>query len=130
MPSVSSFTIFGQAFLLGGGTDRVPAAVSSICFNQQGDLLLVGYANGTLCLWDVTRGSLAKSVVGEHNVAIVHTLFLGQDAPAARHLKAISGDCKGLVLLHTFSQQLVPLLRRFSVTTQVIDASCFSSCSI
>lgn len=110
-----------QAVLLGGVTDKVGAAVTSLCFNQQGDLLLVGYANGVLCLWDVSRQSVTK--VAEHTLAIVHTLFLGQDAPAARYFRAISGDCKGKVALHTFSQQMLPLLRRFSVTTQVYKIS-------
>jgi hypothetical protein len=72
-------------------------------------------------LWDVSRRSMSKMMSTEHSEAIVHTLFLGQDAPGARSLRAISGDCKGRLLLHAFSQQmLMPLLRRFSVETQVI----------
>ncbi len=111
-----------QAFFLGGSIDKVGPAVSAICFNQQGDLLLAGYTNGTVSLWDVTRRTVAKTISGEHNAAIVHTLFLGQESGAGRHLKAITGDCRGLVLLHTFT--VVPFVRRFSVTTQVcIDTS-------
>lgn len=63
---------------------------------------------------------MSKVMTTEHSEAIVHTLFLGQDAPGARSLRVISGDCKGRLLLHAFSQQIMPLLRRFSVETQVI----------
>lgn len=107
-----------QAFFLGGGIET-KEPVSSLCFSHQGDLLLVGYANGILRLWDVSRRSMSKVMTTEHSEAIVHTLFLGQDAPGARSLRVISGDCKGRLLLHAFSQQIMPLLRRFSVETQV-----------
>lgn len=108
-----------QAFFLGGGIET-KEPVSSLCFSHQGDLLLVGYANGTLRLWDVSRRSMSKMMSTEHSEAIVHTLFLGQEAPGARNLRVISGDCKGRLLLHAFSQQMVPLIRRFSVETQVL----------
>eukprot|EP01018_Ginkgo_biloba_P013146 Gb_27586 [translate_table: standard] len=107
-----------KAFTLGLPVERSQPNVTSMCFNQQGDLLLVGYGNGSLTLWDVQRATAAKVITGEHSAAIVHTLFLGQDLQNARQFKAISGDCKGLVLLHTFVA--VPLLRRFSVTTQCL----------
>ncbi|CAM6071281.1 unnamed protein product [Sphagnum tenellum] len=107
-----------KAFFLGGSIDKVGPAVSAICFNQQGDLLLAGYTNGTVSLWDLTRRTVAKTISGEHSAAIVHTLFLGQESGAGRHLRAITGDCRGLVLLHTFT--VVPFVRRFSVTTQCL----------
>ncbi|XP_073396316.1 uncharacterized protein [Physcomitrium patens] len=108
-----------KAFFLGGGIET-KEPVSSLCFSHQGDLLLVGYANGTLRLWDVSRRSMSKMMSTEHSEAIVHTLFLGQEAPGARNLRVISGDCKGRLLLHAFSQQMVPLIRRFSVETQCL----------
>lgn len=86
------------------------AAVTSMCFNQLGDLLLVGYLDGNLTVWDVQRATAAKVITGEHAAPVVHTLFLGQ-------FKAVTGDAKGLVFLHTIS--LVPLLNRYSVKSQV-----------
>ncbi|KAH9322060.1 hypothetical protein KI387_016699, partial [Taxus chinensis] len=106
------------AFTLGSPVEKSQPAVTSMCFNQQGDLLLVGYGNGSLTLWDLQRQTVAKIITGEHSSPIVHTLFLGQDLQNARQFKAISGDSKGLVLLHTFV--VLPLLRRFSVTTQCL----------
>lgn len=77
----------------------------------------MGYSNGSVILWDLTRAVIAKSITTEHSEAIVHAVFLWQDYQAARQMKAITGDCKGLVLLHTFT--IVPLLRRVTLTTQV-----------
>jgi hypothetical protein len=91
--------------------------VSSMCFNQQGDLLLVGYSNGHLILWDVPKANVIRTLEKEHPVAVVHTLFLGQDVPGARNFKAITSDSKGLTLLHTFT--MVPVLRRYTVNTTV-----------
>ncbi|KAG1338493.1 hypothetical protein COCNU_04G007990 [Cocos nucifera] len=42
----------------------------------------------------------------------------GQDSQVTRQFKAVTGDSKGLVSLHTFS--VVPLLNRFSVKTQCL----------
>ncbi|KAJ7567914.1 hypothetical protein O6H91_01G011900 [Diphasiastrum complanatum] len=107
-----------KAFFLGNVMDKSNTAVTSICFNPQGDMLLAGYANGALTLWDVARATIAKAVTGEHTAVVVHTVFLEHDLSTTRHLRAISADCKGLVLLHTFT--VVPLLRRYSVTTQCL----------
>ncbi|GLJ14759.1 hypothetical protein SUGI_0239380 [Cryptomeria japonica] len=107
-----------KAFSLSSPIEKSQAAVTSMCFNQQGDLLLVGYGNGCLTLWDLQRQTAAKVISGEHSSPIVHTLSLGQDPQNARQYKAISGDSKGVVLLHTFV--VFPLLRRFSVTTQCL----------
>ncbi|CAM6085101.1 unnamed protein product [Calypogeia fissa] len=95
-------------------------SVSSMCFSQQGDLLLVGYSNGHLVLWDVPKANVIKTLEKEHSVAIVHTLFLGQDIPGARNFKAITSDSKGLTLLHTFTVLPVPVLRRYTVNTSCI----------
>lgn len=104
--------------VLGFQGDRSHAAVTSICFNQQGDLLLAGYADGHVTVWDMQRASVAKLITGEHTAPIVHTLFLGQDPQVTRQFKAVTGDCKGLVLLHNIS--VVPLFSRFTIKTQVI----------
>ncbi|KAJ8763875.1 hypothetical protein K2173_003657 [Erythroxylum novogranatense] len=45
-------------------------------------------------------------------------MFLGQEYQASRQFKAVTGDSKGLVLLHAFS--VVPLINRFSIKTQCL----------
>ncbi|KAM3746639.1 hypothetical protein ACB098_06G216300 [Castanea mollissima] len=104
--------------MLGLQGDRSHAPVTSMCFNQQGDLLLSGYGDGHITVWDVQRSSSAKVITGEHTTPVVHTLFLGQDSQVTRQFKAVTGDSKGLVLLHAFS--VVPLLNRFSIKTQCL----------
>ncbi|KAF5201636.1 Vacuolar protein sorting-associated protein 8-like protein [Thalictrum thalictroides] len=98
--------------------DKSHSPVTSLCFNPQGDLLLAGYGNGHIIVWDVQRAATAKVITGEHTAPVVHTLFLGQEFQVTRQFKAVTGDCKGLVLLHTFS--VVPLLNRFSIKTQCL----------
>lgn len=93
--------------------DKSHASVTSLSFNMQGDLLLVGHANGFLALWELSsKGGSSKSVNAEHNAAIVHTAFL-----CTRYQKAISADCKGLVLLHSISWGA---FGRYSITTQCL----------
>ncbi|GMI98953.1 vacuolar protein sorting 8 [Hibiscus trionum] len=104
--------------LLGLQGDRSLAPVTSMCFNQPGDLLLAGYGDGHVTVWDVQRASATKVITGEHNAPVIHTLFLGQDSQVTRQFKAVTGDSKGLVLLHAFS--VVPLLNRFSINTKCL----------
>ncbi|XP_078448390.1 transducin family protein / WD-40 repeat family protein isoform X2 [Wolffia australiana] len=104
--------------LLGSYGDRPYASVTSMCFNPQGDLLLVGCSDGRLTVWDVQKASYIKIIHGEHAAPVVHVLFLGQDLQATRQFKVVTGDSKGLVLLHTFSG--VRLLNLFSVKTQCL----------
>ncbi|KAK4743512.1 hypothetical protein SAY87_001513 [Trapa incisa] len=104
--------------MLGLQVDRSYAAVTSLSFNQQGDLLLAGYGDGHITVWDVQRGSAAKIITGEHTTPVVHAFFLGQDSQVTRQFKAVTGDSNGLVLLHSFS--VVPLLNRFSIKTQCL----------
>ncbi|XP_057533278.1 uncharacterized protein LOC130811119 isoform X2 [Amaranthus tricolor] len=101
---------------LGMQADRSQAPVMSICFNQQGDLLLAGYGDGHIVLWNVRRGTVVKVITGGHKAPVVHTLFLGQDPQVTRQFKAITGDSKGLVQLHDFSSAMLGL----SVTTKCL----------
>ncbi|KAL5792140.1 hypothetical protein ACOSP7_000734 [Xanthoceras sorbifolium] len=107
-----------KMLMLGLQGDRSHAPVTSMSFNQQGDLLLAGYGDGHITVWDVLRASVAKIITGEHTAPVVHTFFLGQDSQVTRQFKAVTGDSKGLVLLHSFS--VVPLLNRFSIKTQCL----------
>ena len=66
-----------QMSMLGLQGDRSHAPVTSMCFNQQGDLLLAGYGDGHITVWDVQRSSSAKVITGEHTTPVLHTLFLG-----------------------------------------------------
>lgn len=63
------------------------------------------------------KATAAKVITGEHTAPIVHAAFLGQDPQVTRQFKVITGDSKGLILLHAIS--VVPLLFRFSIKTQV-----------
>lgn len=103
--------------MLGSQGEKSHSPVTSMCFNQQGDLLLAGYGDGHLTLWDVPKATAVKTVVGEHTAPVVHTLFLGQDSQVTRQFKAVTGDSKGLVLLHAVS--VVRVLNIFTFKTQV-----------
>ncbi|KAJ4847458.1 hypothetical protein Tsubulata_019162 [Turnera subulata] len=107
-----------KMLMLGLQGDKSYAPVSSMCFNQQGDLLLAGYGDGHITVWDVQRASAVKVITGEHTAPVVHALFLGQDFQVTRQFKAVTGDCKGRVLLHAFSAVL--LLNRFTIKTQLL----------
>ncbi|KAK1273312.1 hypothetical protein QJS04_geneDACA010854 [Acorus gramineus] len=109
----------GKISVLGSHGEKSQSSVTSMCFNQQGDLLLVGYGDGHLTVWDVQRAVAAKLITGEHTSPVVHAFFIQQDSHFTRQYKAVTGDSKGLVLLHTFS--VVPfLLNRFSIKTQCL----------
>ncbi|XP_073012447.1 uncharacterized protein [Typha latifolia] len=113
--------IDSKVLIFGTHGEKVQSSVTSMCFNQQGDLLLAGYGDGHLTVWDVQKVAAAKVIIGEHTAPVVHALFLGQDSQVTRQFKAITGDSKGLVVLHTFSVfSVVPLLNRFSVKTQCL----------
>mgnify|MGYP000255803162 CR=1 FL=1 len=102
-----------QPILL-SSADKSHSSVTSLGFSMQGELLLVGHANGFLALWELSaKGGFSKPVNVEHNAAIMHTAFL-----CTRYQRAITADCKGLVLLHTVSWST---FGRYSVTkTQVL----------
>ncbi|KAJ9171579.1 hypothetical protein P3X46_014929 [Hevea brasiliensis] len=116
--SYSTDNMDSKMLILGVQGDRSHAPVTSMCFNQLGDLLLAGYGDGHITVWDVQRASAAKVITGEHMAPVVHALFLGQDSQVTRQFKAVTGDSKGLVLLHAFS--VVPLLNRFTIKTQCL----------
>ncbi|XP_031498965.1 uncharacterized protein LOC116263380 isoform X2 [Nymphaea colorata] len=113
----SADNLDSKVFMLSSQGDKSHSPVTSLCFSQQGDLLLVGYGSGNLTVWDVQKGSAVKTIA-EHNAPVIHTLFLGQDSQVTRQYKAVTGDCKGLLLLHAFS--VFPLLNTFSVNTKCL----------
>ncbi|KAF7104037.1 hypothetical protein CFC21_104966 [Triticum aestivum] len=86
--------------------EKTQSPVTAMCFNPQGDLLLVGYGDGHMTIWDVQKATAAKVIYGEHTGAVVHVCFIHQS-------KAITGDSKGLVLMHTFS--IIPVINRLTV---------------
>lgn len=91
--------------------------VSSLSFNQQGDLLLVGYSKGQIILWDVHKASMGRHIENNNGVPIVHAVFVGQDVTASRTIRAITADSRRQTLLLNFTQ--IPVLRRFSLNTAV-----------
>lgn len=104
--------------MLGLQGDNSHPAVTSMCFNQPGDLLFAGYSDGRIVVWDLQKGAAVKVVTGIHDGPIVHLLYLGQDSQVTRLYRVVSGDSKGLVWLITFS--VVPWVNRFSFSTTVI----------
>uniref|UniRef100_A0A1J3JRI7 Vacuolar protein sorting-associated protein 8-like protein n=1 Tax=Noccaea caerulescens TaxID=107243 RepID=A0A1J3JRI7_NOCCA len=102
---------------LGLQGERSHSPVTSVCFNQQGSLLLAGYYDGHVTVWDVQRASVAK-VITEHTAPVVYAFFLGRDLQGSRQFKAITSDTKGVVFKHTFSWTM--LLNMYSVKTQCL----------
>ncbi|KAL8062990.1 hypothetical protein ABFX02_02G181400 [Erythranthe guttata] len=98
---------------LGLQGDRSHVPVTSMCFNQQGDLLFAGYGDGHYTVWDVQKASALK-VITEHRAPVVHMLYLGQDTQVTRQFNVVSGDSNGVVKLIRFS--VVPWLNRISYT--------------
>ncbi|KAK4425213.1 Vacuolar protein sorting-associated protein 8 [Sesamum alatum] len=103
----------GKMMSLGLQGDRSHVPVTSMCFNQQGDLLFAGYGDGHYTVWDVQKASALK-VITEHRAPVVHMLYLGQDTQVTRQFNVVSGDSKGVVKLIRFS--VVPWLNRISYT--------------
>ncbi|BBN19147.1 vacuolar protein sorting-associated protein 8 [Marchantia polymorpha subsp. ruderalis] len=104
--------------LIPPASEKHQMAVSSMSFNQQGDLLLVGYSKGHIILWDVPKASVGRHIENNNGVPIVHAVFVGQDVTASRTIRAITADSRGQTLLLTFTQ--IPVLRRFSLNTAVL----------
>ncbi|KAF8107160.1 hypothetical protein N665_0126s0076 [Sinapis alba] len=102
---------------LGLQGERSLSPVTSVCFNQQGGLLLAGYGDGHVTVWDVQRASVAK-VITEHTAPVVYAFFLGRDSQGSRIFKIITSDTKGVVFKHTFSWTL--LLNMYTVKTQCL----------
>ncbi|KAK3152034.1 hypothetical protein QOZ80_2BG0153450 [Eleusine coracana subsp. coracana] len=96
--------------------EKTQSPVTAMCFNQQGDLLLVGYGDGHMTIWDVQKAAVAKVIYGEHTGPVVHACFIRQS-------KAITGDSKGVVLLHTFS--IIPVINRLTIkgTQRLFDGN-------
>lgn len=111
-----------KMLMLGLQADRSYAPVTSMSFNQQGDLLFAGYADGHYTVWDVQRVSAAK-IVAEHKAPVVHMLYLGMDSQVTRQFNIVSGDSKGVVKLIRFSP--FSWLNRFSIskTSTLLDES-------
>lgn len=111
-----------KMLMLGLQGDRSYAPVTSMSFNQQGDLLFAGYADGHYTVWDVQRVSAAK-LVTEHKAPVVHMLYLGMDSQVTRQFNIVSGDSKGVVKLIRFSP--FSWLNRFSTskTSTLLDES-------
>lgn len=103
--------------MLGLQGERSYVPVTSMCFNQQGDLLFAGYGDGHFSVWDVQRASALK-VITEHKAPVVHMLYLGQDSQASRQFNVVSGDSKGVVKLIRFS--VVPWVNRISYSKATV----------
>ncbi|KAA8523376.1 hypothetical protein F0562_009799 [Nyssa sinensis] len=89
--------------MLGLQGDRSFAPVTSMCFNQQGDLLFAGYGDGHITVWDVQKGSTVKVITGLHVAPVVHMLYLGQDSQVNRQFSfktacLLDGKTTGRVL--------------------------------
>ncbi|KAL0305186.1 UNVERIFIED_CONTAM: hypothetical protein Sangu_3047100 [Sesamum angustifolium] len=114
----------GKMMSLGLQGDRTHVPVTSMCFNQQGDLLFAGYGDGHYTVWDVQKASALK-VITEHKAPVVHMLYLGQDTQVTRQFNVVSGDSKGVVKLIRFS--VVPWLNRISYTKSMSSSALTTS---
>lgn len=114
-----------QMLIFGLPRDRPQVPVTSLSFNQQGDLLFAGYGDGHYTVWDVQRASVLK-VVTEHKAPVVHLLYLGQDSQVTRQFNVLSGDTKGVVKLSRF--KVLPLINMISLSKSQVKISflCFS----
>lgn len=97
--------------------DRPNVAVTSMCFNQQGELLFAGYEDGLYTVWDVQRGASVK-VINEHKAPVVHMLYLGQDSQVTRQFNVVSGDSRGVVKLIKFT--VFPWLNKYSSSKPMV----------
>ncbi|ANM67431.1 transducin family protein / WD-40 repeat family protein [Arabidopsis thaliana] len=102
---------------LGLQGERSQSPVTSVCFNQIGSLLLAGYGDGHVTVWDMQRASIAK-VITEHTAPVVYAFFLGRDSQGSRQFKVITSDTKGVVFKHSFSY--ARLLNMYTVETQCL----------
>lgn len=77
--------------------------VTSLCFDDRGEWLLVGHDDGGLTLWDVKRNpTILKTIVGVHRTPVVALVMLPKANPAGV-VDVISSEEGGLVIHHTFS---------------------------
>ncbi|KAK2993311.1 hypothetical protein RJ640_006799 [Escallonia rubra] len=106
-----------KMLMLGLQGERSHTPVTSMCFNQQGDLLFVGYGDGHYTVWDVQKASIVK-VISEHKAPVVHMLYMGQDSQGTRQFNVISGDSKGVVKLIGFTSH--SWLNRFSTAKPLV----------
>lgn len=93
--------------LLGLQGDRSLVPVTSMCFNQQGDMLFAGYGDGHYVVWDVQK-VYALKVITEHRAPVVHIMYLGQDQ-VSRQFSVLSGDSKGVVKVIQFKMVTILL---------------------
>ncbi|CAH8335200.1 unnamed protein product [Eruca vesicaria subsp. sativa] len=100
---------------LGLQGERSQSPVTSLCFNQQGSLLLAGYGDGHVTVWDVQKASAAK-VITVHTGPVVYAFFLGLDSQGSSTFKIITSDTKGVVFKHAFSWMLL----NYTVKTQCL----------
>ncbi|KAK3004785.1 hypothetical protein RJ639_020124, partial [Escallonia herrerae] len=112
-----------KMLMLGLQGERSHTPVTSMCFNQQGDLLFAGYGDGHYTVWDVQKASIVK-VISEHKAPVVHMLFMGQDSQGTRQFNVISGDSKGVIKLIGFTSH--SWLNRFSTAKPLHSDMYFS----
>ncbi|XVF22283.1 hypothetical protein REPUB_Repub12eG0159800 [Reevesia pubescens] len=74
--------------ILGLQGDQSLAPVTCLCFNQPGDLLLAGYGDGHVTVWDVWRASILKVISGEYTAAVIH-YFWGRILKLLANLKQL-----------------------------------------
>jgi len=77
--------------------------VTSLCFDDRGEWLLVGHDDGGLTLWDIKRNpTILKSVVGAHRTPVIALVMLSMPQSNGA-VDVISSEEGGLVIHHTFS---------------------------
>ena len=106
----NSEAALGDTWRVLGESNGVP--VTCMVFLGLNEFLLVGYANGSLHLWDVCQELHVKEVEGEHQSPIVHLRALSGKT------SALAVDASGTCMIHNFNS--VPLLKRFNAVSKTI----------
>ena len=77
--------------------------VTSLCFDERGEWLLVGHDDGGLTLWDIKRTpTILKTIVGAHRTPVIALVMLSK-VESNGVVDVISSEEGGLVIHHTLS---------------------------
>jgi len=88
-------------------TSKARGSITCLDLNVAGDMLLVGYSKGTVCIWDITHKTLVKTIPDacSPQQPITMLKFTRQDA-AAKSWTFLAADTLGCLNLFVLSSKL------------------------